>query len=107
MIRICLAALITLVTSCASQERVETKLAGFVGQNIQVAISELGRPSGTYDMQDGTWEYVWKLQPKTSTTANTSILGLPLSKSFKAECTKVLTTDREKRVTSYNTSGNC
>ena len=85
----------------------EATLAVFVGQNIQVAISELGRPSGTYDMQDGTWEYVWNQQPKASTTANTSILGIPLSKSFKAECTKVLTTDREKRVTSYNTSGNC
>ncbi len=99
------ALLLVLLTGCASQQQAESKLSAFMGRNIESAIDELGRPARKSDMQDGTWEYVWKDSPKSSSRASSSVMGVPLSKSFKKSCTRVLVTDEARRVVSYRTSG--
>ena len=105
MTRICLTILITLLTACASQQQTKSQLANYVGRNIESAISELGRPSQVRDMGDGTIEYVWKRESRSTTTANTSVMGIPLSKALGSKCVKPLIADQTRRVVSHRIFG--
>ena len=108
MIRFTVTAFIlaTLV-GCATQSKTKDELEGYIGSKLSTATARLGNPRRIIDMGDGTKEHSWRRNPVTSASANTSIMGVPLSKSTNNNCTITLVTDGSDRVISYRTSGRC
>ena len=98
---------LALLTSCASNARVEDELAGFMGNKIEDVYQHIGRPTQIYNMQDGTWQYLWTSKSGVKNTASTSFMGVPLVVSRSKECTRVLVVNRRKIVVGYDTEGKC
>ncbi len=96
-----------LVAGCASTESVENDLLRFVGKNIKDAVAELGKPTHRYNMQNGTWQYHWTRQSSFSSSTGTSFLGVPLTKTKRKECSRVLIVDGQKNVVDYAIEGKC
>jgi hypothetical protein len=107
MTKPCLVLVAAILIGCASTATVDDELVGYLGKNIKDVSEELGRPSNVYDMQDGTWHYLWTRKSKLTKGGNTSFMGVPLSKSTQYECTRVLIVDKRKIVVGYDIEGKC
>ncbi|MFP6806756.1 MAG: hypothetical protein VB957_06190 [Pseudomonadales bacterium] len=107
MEKFCLIILISLIVACTSTQHSDDELARFVGRNIDEVIEELGRPSSRYNMQDGTWQYLWTTESGYSSGMGSSIMGIPISSQSRGECTIVLVIDSQKSVVDYSTEGRC
>jgi hypothetical protein len=107
MAKIFLVLVTALLVSCASTSTVNDELVGYLGKSIKDVSEELGRPTNVYNMQDGTWHYLWTTKSKLTKGGNTSFMGVPLSKSTQYECTRVLIVDKRKIVVGYDIEGKC
>ena len=96
-----------LMTGCVSTEEVDDALAVYVGKNVKEVVEELGTPSNIYNMQNGTWHYIWTEKSDFSKGIGTTFMGVPLSKKTLGECTKVLVVDKQKSVVDYAIEGKC
>ncbi len=96
-----------LVTSCASQKtgRVDL-LATFIGKPIDAARSELGKPYSVYDMQNGTFEYIWKKRMGDAVSGS-SFMGVQVASSDPRTCNRVLITNQSKTVIAFRYEGKC
>ena len=106
MIRILLALLTCLFMGCASTDRVDDDLAGFLGKNVKEATEELGRPTSIHNLQNGTWHYVWSKKSRFGGTG-TSVMGVSLSQGRQRECRRVLVVDSQKMVVNFESDGKC
>lgn len=95
------------VAACTSVEQTREHLSGFIGQHVDVAVGDLGKPSGIHNMQNGTWEYVWHQDSKGSRSVSTTLMGAPVSKSFSRSCSFVLVVNKQKQVLEASTEGSC
>jgi len=107
MAKIFVALVVAVLVSCASTSTVNDELVSHLGKNIQDVSEKLGRPTNVYNMQDGTWHYLWTQKSKLTKGGKTSFMGVPLSKSSQHECTRVLIVDRRKIVVGYDFEGKC
>jgi hypothetical protein len=96
-----------LLTGCASTASVENELASHVGKPVQTAFKTMGKPTKVYNLQDGTWHYLWTRASKLIKSGGTSFMGVPLSTASQRECTRVLIVDKQKQVIGYDMEGAC
>ncbi len=96
-----------LLAGCASTAAIEEDLAKYVGSKVERAIEDLGKPAGVYNMQNGTWEYVWKKASSFSKGGGTTLMGVPVSSNSRSECNRVLVVNRQKDVLDFRVEGNC
>ena len=63
------------LTGCATRERYENELQGWVGSNIKVVMDAWGYPSGSFESPTGNLVYVWDKQGSytVAPTISTSI----------------------------------
>lgn len=94
------------ITGCTSQKHDEVDLlTTFVGKPIDVAREELGKPASVYDMQDGTFQYVWK--KRTGGGSSSGFMGVQVASSNPRTCNTVLITNRSKTVVAFRHEGKC
>ena len=100
------AALLLLLTGCASNEEIERELTTYVGDHVNEAISRLGRPDRIYDMQNTTKEYHW-VTNSANASINTYVMGIPMPQSKPRKCKRVLLVDERKKVIGHLVEGKC
>ena len=101
------AIIVASLAGCATQSRTKAELEGYVGSKLSTVTGQIGNPRRSIDMGDGTKEHSWRRNPANSASANTTVMGVPLSKSTNNSCSITLVTDGSDRVISYRTSGRC
>ena len=109
------------LTGCATRERYESELQGWVGSNIKVVMDAWGYPSGSFESPTGNLVYVWDKQssytsaPMVSTTVITgsrgSSFGTGLGFGFGGQttsyrCQTYFEVDKAKTILSWKTQGN-
>ncbi|MDP1775377.1 MAG: hypothetical protein Q8K94_02045, partial [Moraxellaceae bacterium] len=70
-------AMVLVLSGCASRERYETELQGYVGKPISVVIDSWGYPSGSFESPNGNLVYIWDKQSQyiSPPTVQTSVFG--------------------------------
>jgi len=96
------------ITSCAATSKDKTDpLEPYLGKHVDEAIAVIGKPSAIYDMQDGTWDYLWTERVSGAGGATALFKGVPLATSDIPDCTRVLTVNSAKLVIRYKYEGKC
>ena len=110
------------LTGCATRERYESELQGWVGSNIKVVMDAWGYPAGSFESPtSGNLVYVWDKQnsytspPMVSTTIVTGSRGSSIGTGFgfgfggqttNYRCQTYFEVDKAKTVLSWKTQGN-
>ncbi|MFN3235978.1 MAG: hypothetical protein ACE37D_02845 [Pseudomonadales bacterium] len=110
MIKTCANVLFGLVLlgGCASQSdktAANQTLQAYIGQSIADAEETFGKPSRVYDMQDGTWEYIWS--SASGGVAGAGLMGVQVASGNKKSCNRVLIANKSKVVLGYRLEGTC
>lgn len=118
--RLLLLALASLtLAGCATRERYENELQGWVGSNIKIVMDAWGYPSGSFESPTGNLVYVWDKQssyssaPMVSTTVVTGSRGFGTGLGFgfggqtvNYRCQTYFEVDKAKTILSWKTQGN-
>ena len=109
------------LTGCATRERYENELQGWVGSNIKVVMDAWGYPSGSFESPTGNLVYVWDkhgsytVAPTISTSIFTgsrgSGFGTGIGFGFGdrvglLRCQTYFEVDKAKTILSWKTQGN-
>lgn len=110
------------LTGCATRERYESELQGWVGANIKVVMDTWGYPSGSFESPtSGNLVYVWDKQssytspPVLSTTVVTGSRGTSIGtglgfgfggQTMSYRCQTYFEVDKTKTILSWKTQGN-
>ena len=78
-------AMVLVLSGCASRERYETELQGYVGKPISVVMDSWGYPSGSFEAPNGNLVYVWDKQSQyiSPPTIQDNYAAKPSSKWIK------------------------
>ena len=109
------------LTGCATRERYENELQGWVGSNIKVVMDAWGYPSGSFESPTGNLVYVWDKQGSytLAPTISTSIFTGSRGSGFGTgvgfgfgdrvgllRCQTYFEVDKTKTILSWKTQGN-
>ncbi|MEK6789411.1 MAG: hypothetical protein AABY68_10715 [Pseudomonadota bacterium] len=110
------------LTGCATRERYESELQGWVGSNIKVVMDAWGYPSGSFESPTGNLVYVWDKQGSytVAPTISTSIfsssrggVGFGTGVGFgfgqqsgSLRCQTYFEVDKAKTILNWKTQGN-
>ncbi len=97
---------VALISGCASTGNTDDELARFLGKSVKDVTAEIGRPDSVFNMQDGTWHYIWTETSGYSGTG-ASVAGTSIFQGSPKECRRVLVVNKEKIVVNYNVEGRC
>lgn len=96
-----------LLVACTASNQQADELAAHVGKSIQDVTEAMGRPSSVYNMQDGTYEYIWRSAGRGKTGIGIGIAGVTALEQTQRECRRVLVTNEAKIVIDYKLEGKC
>ena len=109
------------LTGCATRERYENELQGWVGSNIKVVMDAWGYPSGSFESPTGNLVYVWDKQGSytVAPTLSTSIFTGSRGSGFGTgvgfgfgdrvgllRCQTYFVVDKAKTILSWKAQGN-
>jgi hypothetical protein len=112
---------LVVLTGCATRERYENELQGWVGSNIKVVMDVWGYPSGSFESPTGNLVYVWDKQGSytVAPTISTSIFTGSRGSGFGTgvgfgfgdrvgllRCQTYFEVDKAKTILSWKTQGN-
>ena len=99
-------ALLFLLASCTSQSGAKIDpLAAYIGKSISEARSDFGKPNGMYDMQNGTYEYIWS--QRKGATSGSGFMGIQIASGNPKGCNTVLITNAQKTIVDFRYEGKC
>lgn len=115
-----LLAMVLVLSGCASRERYETELQGYVGKPISVVMDSWGYPSGSFEAPNGNLVYVWDRQSQfvSPPTIQTSVFsghgrGVATGVGFgfgghsrQLRCQTFFEVDKEKTILMWRLQGN-
>lgn len=117
--RISLLALLLALAGCATRERYENYLQGWIGSNIATVIGSWGYPSGSFeDPASGNLVYVWDSQSAFTSAPmyQTTVFpgrhgGYATTMAFPGQttiyrCQTYFEVDKNKNVLKWRTQGN-
>lgn len=97
-----------ILTSCTTTIKMEEKLQARIGQNINEVIQQMGPPTRTFKMPNGSTMYTWHNEGVMTTSAKTKAWSLTGEKELitnTSYCDITYTANQKDEITSWNHAG--